>query len=127
MMQITKLFIRNIGPFRGEHALDFAESQLMNAGLFAITGQTGSGKSTVLDVICLALYGANPRLGHINAEHIVHDHAVISFLSKEAEARITFISKNSHFESWWKVNASNSSDINIENGLNVIHEETVEA
>jgi exonuclease SbcC len=39
---------------------------LEQAGLFAITGQTGAGKSTILDALCLALYGKIPRLpdGH---------------------------------------------------------------
>jgi exonuclease SbcC len=30
-------------------------------GLFAITGDTGSDKSTILDALCLALYGVHPR------------------------------------------------------------------
>ncbi|CAA9890715.1 SMC domain protein (fragment) [Candidatus Methylobacter favarea] len=42
------------------------EGSLKNAVLFAITGQTGSGKSTIPDALCLALYDKMPRLpdGH---------------------------------------------------------------
>jgi exonuclease SbcC len=37
-------------------------SPLADAGLFAITGRTGSGKSTTLDALCLALFDRMPRL-----------------------------------------------------------------
>ena len=35
---------------------------LQGAGLIAITGPTGAGKSTILDAVCLALYGDTPRM-----------------------------------------------------------------
>jgi len=35
---------------------------LAGAGLFAIAGPTGAGKSTILDALCLALFDAVPRL-----------------------------------------------------------------
>ncbi len=47
--------------------LDFAAPPLGDAGLFAITGPTGSGKSTILDAICLALYNATPRTAQADA------------------------------------------------------------
>ncbi|MDI5944115.1 AAA family ATPase, partial [Micromonospora sp. DH15] len=34
-----------------------------DADFFALVGPTGSGKSTVLDAICFALYGTVPRWG----------------------------------------------------------------
>jgi DNA repair protein SbcC/Rad50 len=43
------------GPYAGEQTLDFAD--LRGAGFFLITGPTGSGKTTVLDAMCFALYG----------------------------------------------------------------------
>jgi exonuclease SbcC len=42
--------------------LDLANGILGEAGIFAIVGKTGAGKSTLFDAMCLALYGRVPRL-----------------------------------------------------------------
>ena len=61
-MTIESITICNITSLEGEHFIDFTAEPLRSAGLFAITGDTGAGKSSVLDAICLALYGKTPRL-----------------------------------------------------------------
>jgi len=43
--------------------LELDKPPLDKMGLFAITGATGAGKSTVLDAMCLALFDRTPRLG----------------------------------------------------------------
>lgn len=45
-----------------EFDIDFAAEPLRSAGIFAITGPTGAGKSSLLDAMCLALYQKAPRL-----------------------------------------------------------------
>ena len=60
-MQILKVTIINLASYKGEFTLDFTIEPLLSAGLYSIVGDTGSGKSTILDTICLALYGTAPR------------------------------------------------------------------
>ena len=61
-MTIDSISICNITSLEGEHFIDFTAEPLRSAGLFAITGDTGAGKSSLLDAICLALYDETPRL-----------------------------------------------------------------
>ena len=60
-MKITRLKALNINSLKGEIEIDFTHFLKDNA-LFAITGPTGAGKSTILDIITCALYGQTPRL-----------------------------------------------------------------
>ena len=54
-MRPHRLEVTAFGPFAETAAIDFDE--LTDAGLFLIHGQTGAGKSSVLDAVCFALYG----------------------------------------------------------------------
>ena len=49
-----------INSFSEPAKIDFSE--LLASGIFGIFGDTGSGKSTILDCISLALYGGTPRV-----------------------------------------------------------------
>jgi exonuclease SbcC len=57
-MRIHRLDITAFGPFAGEVSIDL--DGLSGAGLFLLTGATGAGKTSVLDAVCFALYGAVP-------------------------------------------------------------------
>ncbi|MET7347176.1 SMC family ATPase [Streptomyces mirabilis] len=57
-MRLHRLDITAFGPFGGTQSVDFDE--LSTAGLFLLHGPTGAGKTSVLDAVCYALYGAVP-------------------------------------------------------------------
>jgi len=54
-MKPLKLTLRAFGPYAGEEVLDFRD--LEDRSFFLIHGPTGSGKTSILDGICFALYG----------------------------------------------------------------------
>ncbi|MDR2143636.1 MAG: AAA family ATPase, partial [Treponema sp.] len=63
-MRPKRLELRNFGPFAGNAILDFSVLE----DIFLVTGKTGSGKTTLFDGICFALYGVVPgsRAGYEN-------------------------------------------------------------
>ena len=61
-MRILSICGQNIASLADRFEIDFTAEPLRSAGLFAITGETGAGKSSILDALCLALYGECPRL-----------------------------------------------------------------
>ena len=62
-MKFIKLEILNLASLdrRGGETIRFEEGALGDSTIFSIVGPTGSGKSTILDAICLALYNRAPR------------------------------------------------------------------
>ncbi|WP_444815200.1 AAA family ATPase [Stutzerimonas frequens] len=65
-MKILAIRLKNLASLAGEQVIDFTAQPLASAGLFAITGPTGAGKSTILDALCLALFGSTPRLDSVS-------------------------------------------------------------
>src|SRR5215475_6032480 len=60
-MRPLRLLLDGFGTYRNETEIDFTE-----VDFFALVGPTGSGKSTVIDALCFALYGTVPRWGKEN-------------------------------------------------------------
>ena len=62
-MKILAIKGENIASLAAPFEVRFDAPPLSNTGLFAITGNTGAGKTSLLDALCLALFDDTPRLG----------------------------------------------------------------
>ena len=70
-MRILRIAGEGLASLVQPFEVDLRAEPLKGAGLFAITGPTGAGKSTILDAICLAIYGQYPRSGAAGNEKIL--------------------------------------------------------
>jgi len=68
-VQLEAIIIENIASLKGKHQIDFNYLR-DNSQIFAITGPTGSGKSTILSSISLALFGTSAK-GNLNSSDYV--------------------------------------------------------
>ena len=96
-MKILGLRFKNLNSLYGEWTIDFTSPEYISDGIFVLTGPTGSGKSTILDAISLALYGTTPRLGKISQS----SNEVMSRNTGECYAELIFESQAGKFRCHW--------------------------
>ncbi len=97
-MKILELRFKNLNSLYGEWSINFTNPEYVSNGIFALTGPTGSGKSTILDAICLALYGATPRLGKITRS----SNEIMSRQTGDCYAEVLFESQAGRFRCHWE-------------------------
>lgn len=85
-MKILSVKFKNLNSLRGEHKIDFNQAPFSETGLFAITGPTGAGKTTILDAITVALYGKVHRHNR-DVDEIMSRHTGDCYSELEFEAR----------------------------------------
>ncbi|WP_405809722.1 SMC family ATPase [Streptomyces sp. NBC_00210] len=72
-MRLHRLSVTAFGPFGSGQEVDF--DALSAAGIFLLHGPTGAGKTSVLDAVCFALYGAVPGARQSPGASLRSDHA----------------------------------------------------
>ncbi|TVR34268.1 MAG: hypothetical protein EA404_02960 [Spirochaetaceae bacterium] len=97
-MRVLRIALTNLNSLRGSHVIELARQPLAGAGLFAITGPTGAGKSTILDAVTLALYGRAARYGNRpSPEDVMSRHC------GECNAEVEFAVSAGVFRATWQL------------------------
>ena len=116
-MKLKKLIIHNIASI-ADAEIDFSGEGLRDEAVFLICGETGSGKTTILDALCLALYNKTPRLSQATARESYTDvngesitlSSPVQYLRKgawEAAVKLTFESGGKDWEASWSTHRAN--------------------
>ena len=99
-MKILNIRLKNLNSLRGEWNIDLRNEAYKSYGIFAVTGQTGAGKTTIFDAVCLALYGRTPRLSRVNAS----ENEIMSRGTGECFSHVTFSTEAGVFLcKWWQI------------------------
>lgn len=97
-MKILSLRFKNLNSLKGHWKIDFQDADFLENGLFVITGQTGAGKSTILDAICLALYQQTPRLDKITQSR----NELMTRGTSDCSAEVEFSVKGKGYRVFWE-------------------------
>ncbi|HPN31597.1 MAG TPA: SbcC/MukB-like Walker B domain-containing protein [bacterium] len=103
-MKILKIRLKNLNSLKGFWEIEFDKPPLSETGIFAIVGQTGSGKSTILDAITLGLFGQTFRLSK-QTEFIMTKHTSDCFSEVEFS-----VNQQKYCSKWSARRARNKSD-----------------
>ena len=96
-MRVLKVRFKNLNSLVGEWEIDLTHPAFISDGIFAIVGPTGAGKTTVLDAICLGLYGSTPRLNKITKS----ENEIMARQTGECFAEVTFETSAGRFRCHW--------------------------
>ena len=111
-MIIRKIRLKNINSLKGEHTIDFTTQPFLGSTLFAITGPTGSGKTTILDAISLALYNRIPRIPTSISKNLIDDTGVIlSHNTKECFSEVEFSCRHGIYTSRWEISVNRNGNL----------------
>ena len=108
VLRFRRLLIKNVNSLYGETTIDFT-APAFSSGIFLIAGPTGAGKSSILDAICLALYGTTPRLTATAGNAIGKDQdAILSEGADELIAELTFTITSGNAETEYRARFSHA-------------------
>ena len=108
-MKILSLSFCNLNSLKGTFFIDFSAAPFESAGLFAVTGPTGAGKSTVFDALSLGLYGETPRLKKNRRSGGEGIFEIVSRHTAEAWAEVEFRVPAGRYRSRWETHRARGS------------------
>ena len=95
-MRIHTIRLANLNALTGTWEINL-DHPAYSDNIYALTGPTGAGKTTILDAISLALYGRTPRLARIGKA----GNEIMSRHSGTCHAEITFSTRTGRYRSHW--------------------------
>ncbi|WP_139959311.1 AAA family ATPase [Flavicella sediminum] len=106
-MKILKVELQNINSLKSDTpiVIDFENEVFKDVGLYAITGSTGAGKTTILDAITIALYHNVPRFNGTKGTLL----DVVSHSAHDAFSRVTFENDAVVYEVFWGIRVADAS------------------
>lgn len=131
-MKILAIRGKNLASLDGQFEIDFRIEPLKSVGLFSITGSTGSGKSTILDALCLALFDDTPRFKNATNDNLIDTSG--KFVNQKnsanilrrgtgdgyAEVEFMALDGNSYRSRWSVKRAREKSDGNLQETIIVL-------
>jgi exonuclease SbcC len=96
-MKIKRLCFENINSLAGTWEIDFTDPAF-NDGIFILTGPTGAGKTSILDAICLGLYGETSRQKSFSAK----ENEVMTKGCSSCFAQVEFENHGKQYRAFWE-------------------------
>ena len=118
-MKIKNIRVKNLASLLGKQEEVIFGDGGLDGGLVAVTGATGSGKSTLIDAVCLALFGTTPRLKGISGDEEGRKvNNLLSIGTSEALAEVDFIdSQERLLRSKWTLTRSKQGNFQAQMSL----------